>query len=561
MATPLATAFVRIRPDTKTFGKETEAGIAKAGRDIQSGGRRQGRLFGTTFARASAGGLKSSAGVFTKTLGGIATGFAAVAAVDFGRDSVKAFTEAESAQAKLADAFNRFPKLANINIETLRRYNQQLATKTRFDDDAIASGQAVLASFGLTGQQLRNVTPLIADYAAKTGKDFPTAARLLGKASLGNTRALKDLGINYKSTGNRSKDFANISALLAQKVGGFAEKEGKTAAGQAAILSNQFGELQESIGQKLLPVISVLVSFLIKNLIPGFAALGKLIADNKELFIALGIGIAAVLVPAFLTWAAAATAAAVATIAANAPLILIGAVIAGLAFLIIKNWDKIKAVTVAVWHVILGAIQAVWNWIKKNWPLLLAILLGPIAIAVTLIAKNWDKIKAGASAVHRWIVDRFNAVLSFFKGLPGKIARVASGMWDGISNAFRGAINFIISAWNRLEFRIPGFDPPGPGPKFSGFTLGVPDIPLLAQGGIVRHRPGGILAVLGEGPSDELGAPVRRAGVKAVAGGGTTVNYNITVQVAPTANRHEIGREIVGAIKAFESGSGKAWRR
>ena len=61
--------------------------------------------------------------------------------------------------------------------------------KTKFDDDAFASGQAVLAQFKLSGKQIENLTPLLADYAAKTGKDLPTAAETLGKSFLGNTRA------------------------------------------------------------------------------------------------------------------------------------------------------------------------------------------------------------------------------------------------------------------------------------------------------------------------------------------------------------------------------------
>jgi len=46
----------------------------------------------------------------------------------------------------------------------------------------------------------------------------------------------------------------------------------------------------------------------------------------------------------------------------------------------------------------------------------------------------------------------------------------------------------VIRAWNGLEFKIPGFDPPGPGPTFGGFTLGMPDIPEFHKGGAV---PGG----------------------------------------------------------------------
>lgn len=84
----------------------------------------------------------------------------------------------------------------------------------------------------------------------------------------------------------------------------------------------------------------------------------------------------------------------------------------------------------------------------------------------------------------------FQKIIDFVKGVPGKISGAAGGMFDGIKNAFRSAINFIIRAWNKLEFKIPGFDPPGPGPKFKGFTLGTPHINEFHQGGVVPGRSG-----------------------------------------------------------------------
>lgn len=179
---------------------------------------------------------------------------AGVALLKFGSDSVHAYTDSLEAQTRLEDAFARFPKLAFSNIEALRKMNTELAKKTRFDDDAFASGQAVLAGFKLSGHEIMMLTPLLADYAVKTGKDLPSAAATLGKSFLGNTRALKELGINYKATGDRAKDQAAITELLRQKVGGLAEKQGQTV-DKSKILANQFGELQETAGSKLLPVL------------------------------------------------------------------------------------------------------------------------------------------------------------------------------------------------------------------------------------------------------------------------------------------------------------------
>ena len=230
------------------------------------------------------GGWKESIKGFATAVGGLAL---AHELFDFAKESVKAFAEAEEAQHRLEDAFGRFPKLADTNIEAFRALNTELGKKTRFDDDAFASGQAVLAQFDLTGTQIKNITPLLADYAAKTGQDLPGAATTLGKAFLGNTRALKELGISYKSTGDKATDIANITQLVRDKVGGFAEKEGKTATGQAAILGNQFQDLQETLGSKLLPVLMALataglatIDWISKNqaiVIPLISAIGLIV--------------------------------------------------------------------------------------------------------------------------------------------------------------------------------------------------------------------------------------------------------------------------------------------
>lgn len=52
----------------------------------------------------------------------------------FGASSVKAYSEAEAAQAKLQDTFDKFPRLTDVTIDSLRDYNAELQKKTRFDD-------------------------------------------------------------------------------------------------------------------------------------------------------------------------------------------------------------------------------------------------------------------------------------------------------------------------------------------------------------------------------------------------------------------------------------------
>lgn len=192
----------------------------------------------------------------------------------------------------------------------------------------------------------------------------------------------------------------------------------------------------------------------------------------------------------------------------------VGLVVAGIALLaagVIYAYTHFKFFHDAVDTV--GRILAdVFGWVKDNWPLLLAILTGPIGLAVKFIIDHWEGVKAVFSGIvnfvrdHwslifgiitgpiglavKFVTDHFNDIVGFFAGMPGRIAAAAAGMWDGIKNAFRGVINTIIGWWNGLQFTLPKVHVPGTPIDIGGFTLGTPDIPKLHGGGIYR-APGG----------------------------------------------------------------------
>lgn len=233
--------------------------------------------------------VETTGGKYTKFGKTAAAALAAVGVVKFARDSVNAYKDAEASQAKLELAYRKFPKTANVSIASLRAYNSELQKKTKYDDDDTAAMQAHLAMFDLTGKQIKDLTPLVQDLASAQGVDLATASDAVGKALLGNTRGLKSIGVEFKATGNRAKDYAAIQQLLNEKVGGFAENEGKTAAGQAAILANQWGDLQETVGGALVPALTSLVN-VAKPIVETFNGLPEPIKQATIVVGALGAG-------------------------------------------------------------------------------------------------------------------------------------------------------------------------------------------------------------------------------------------------------------------------------
>lgn len=450
-----------------------------------------------------------------------AAGAAAVFA--FGKSSVDAYVEAEASQAHLEDAFSRFPALADINIDSLRSYNSELAKKVKFDDDAIASGQAILAQFKLTGTQLKAATPLLVDYAAKTGQDVPGAAEKLGKAFMGNTKALKELGISYHSTGDQAKDTENIMGLLRAQVGGFAEKEGATAAGRAAILKNQFGEMQENIGSKLLPVLIKLGEI-------GMKAL-QWIDDHKEAAMVIGSLTAAM-------WLLnAALAANPFTIVAFAVVALVSAFVylwttsAGFRLFFINMWNDIK-----------GTVNAVVLFVTTKWNDFIG-FFSALPGRIAGIATNlWNSARDSILHFLFWAYDRWNDFVNFIRSIPNSIGAALGSLGGILGSVFKGALNIGIDAINwfidRANSLIHGIN-------WVTSKVGIPGIPDISR--INRMHSGGIVP----GPSGRESLAILEAGEEVIpanrAGrsGGATVHVHFH---GPVGSRQELENWLVGAM-------------
>lgn len=491
---------------------------------------------------------------------GLAAG--AVGAVALGKSFVDAAVESEKIGKQTDAVLKSMGGAASLTAKDVGNLANELSMMSGVDDELIQSASNVLLTFGKVRNEVGKGNDIFdraqksaLDMSVALGTDLQGATTMLGKAlndPIAGITAMSRAGVSFtEQQKDQIKTMVESGDTLGAQKLIMAEMEaqfGGSAEAQATAgdkLKVAFGNLQETIGAYLLPVVERLSTFLAENLQPAFEAIGKWISDNRELLIALAAAIGGALVVAFGAWAVSAGAAAAATIAAMAPVIAIGAAVAALVGGLVyayQEWDGFRNVIDTVARFITGTlvpavgavISVIAEWIGKAIELagfllskivpaaqaVAGFVTGTLVPAVAAIIGKFGDWIGKAIEVATAIKDKFTEVVDFVTGLPGKISRAASGMWDGIKNAFKAAINWIIRAWNGIEFKIPGFDPPGPGPTFGGFTLGLPNIPeLAAEGAIFKHTPGGLVTRIA-GKGDEAVVPLKRG---ASTGSGVTI--------------------------------------
>jgi phage-related minor tail protein len=149
-----------------------------------------------------------------------------------------------------------------------------------------------------------------------------------------------------------------------------------------------------------------------------------------------------------------------------------------------------------------GFIGAAWSWVSGNISAGLTVVVGFFEALPGRWVRGMGNIAsvlwAAIGAAWGWVSDHVRSavddLVGFFTGLPDRFAKAAGDVFGFLRDSFKNAINWIIRGWNGLHFKIPEVDThiPGVG-KVGGDDIQVPQIPLLAKGGLFRG-----LALVGE---------------------------------------------------------------
>ena len=601
--------------ELRTLGTEMEKTATKGGDTFEAASGRMGKAFSGLGNLAASYGLplqgvfdsiankmdeaKSKGEGFKGTLqsiSGLAAGAAAAGVGAVAGESIHLAEGYEEVRLQLEAAMKSSGQSMDQwggKIKDAEGKMSQLGFSSTEVDGALSKGVVATQSTGKSLQLLG----VAADLARYKHVDLSTAMTAVSRASEGQTKALKALGIdlpvaaggalkvqNAQDALTKSQDAAtayltkNGDALnvnskyhaeyeklltatesaqkklsdtqnagteivdaLSQRLGGQATAATKGFHGEMTVAKAQLENVSITIGQKLMPVIAKLATL--------FAGFIKFVMDHKEVLVALALIVGTLLTVATYSWAASLFAAdgALAPLAGTVGLVVL-AILALIVIVIVlyENWGTI-------WNFIKQIATEAWHFLFDN-------VIKPIENAFT---DAWNAIKNAFSAVFNWllenwplvleiitgpigiavgfIIDNWNGIVNFFWGMVDTIGNIFDQIGQSIYDAFEWAVNGVIGFLNTL---IRAFD------DVAGWVPGVPNIPQiprLAQGGPVQA---GMPYIVGDGNggTPELFVPNQSGRVlpnSAVGKGGN----NIVVNVTSPSDPYQIAAEVSWIMK------------
>jgi hypothetical protein len=223
--------------------------------------------------------------------------------------------------------------------------------------------------------------------------------------------------------------------------------------------------------------------------------------------------------------------------------------------------ESIGAALIPAVEAMLPLLTSFGNWAQEHPEILLAIGAAIATIAAAIVAVNiamalnpFSLIAIAVVGLGALLVTAYKkftpfktVVDSIFGAMEFWIGEVVIPLFNTLLSTVKAVFNGIARIWNstvgKLSFKIPDWVP---GIGGNGFSM--PDIPMLANGGIVTSPT---LALIGEaGP--EAVIPLSQMGNM---GGG----MNITVNAGLVSTPDQIGQQIIEAIQRAQRRSGQVF--
>lgn len=353
-------------------------------------------------------------------------------------DATKGAMDDAAAAAELERQLKKSTGATDAVIASTENWISSMGQAYGVADDDLRPSLAKLSRATGSVTESQKAAKLAMDISAATGKDLSSVSDALAKAYGGNLKALQKLSPELREMIKDGASLDEVMLAMSKTFGGAASDQANTAQGQMKRLALSISETKESIGAALIPIVEKLLPYL-----QQFAAWAS---ENSDKFL------------------------------------IIAGVIGGIAAAIIAINTAMTIWTATTKA--FTAVQTVFNAVLAMNPIgLIVIALAALVAGLVLAYHKFEGF--------RNIVD---SVFSFIKnGVKAGIDGITTYL-QFVLGIYKGIFNAIASLWNntfgKLSFKVPTWVP-GIGGK--GFD--VPDIPMLAEGGIVTQPT---LALIGE---------------------------------------------------------------
>ncbi len=277
----VASAYVSLLPSMAGFGRKLDRQITP---ELDAAGKKGGSRF--------AAGLKAAVGPALALVG-------TAAATSFLKDSIGEAREAQKVGALTTNVIKQTGGAANISAKQVGDLATAISLKTGMDDEAIQSGANLLLTFknvanqaGKNNKIFDRATRAAADLSAAGFGDLAGTSKQLGKALNDPIKGMSALGRSGVTFTEAQKTqiaamVKNGDLLGAQKVL-LREVESQVGGAAAATATSgekaavAFGNLKESIGAALLPVVDKVATYLVSTFIPALYKIPPFFASLRQ---------------------------------------------------------------------------------------------------------------------------------------------------------------------------------------------------------------------------------------------------------------------------------------
>lgn len=273
----LGQAYVQIVPKaTGIKGKITQAISPEA----TMAGTQAGAAIGTGI-----GNKLSSMGGSMIRAGAIATAVS-VPIIKGIKSAMSAYQLQNAAETKLTEIYKSRMGATEAAAKSTMKLASALQKEGVVGDEVTLSGAQQLATFAKYPQTVNSLLPAMQNLLVQqkglngTTQDATQIANLMGKVMMGQTGALKRVGISFTEAeekvlkyGTEQEKAAMLAKVITNNVGEMNKAMLDTPEGKIQQMKNAFGDLAEKLGATLAPALADIANWLSNNLIPKIDAL------------------------------------------------------------------------------------------------------------------------------------------------------------------------------------------------------------------------------------------------------------------------------------------------